>query len=162
MKPRWLRHMIPTPSPGPIPIAAKEWASALERRCRRSQLRAPRSSTIASSCGWWIASVATPVAGEAPQRRKVPPIFSALSGRIGSRMPASRSTFAWKIESEIEPRTAAALRREFAIPAGRLFGFDACEGDAGDPLAAADEPHALVARCLDADPGGGRLGEDPL
>src|SRR6186997_488 len=162
MKPRWLRHMTPTPSRGPIPILTSEWASALLRRCSRSQLRAPRSSTIASSCGWWIAAVATPVAGEAPQRRKVVPIFSALSGRIGSRIPASRRTFPWKVRSEIEPRTLAALRRVVAIPSGRLFGFDACHRDAGDPLAAADEAHALVAGGLDADPGRGRLGECPL
>ena len=58
----------------------------------------------------------TPVAGEAPQRRKVPPIFSALSGRIGARIPASRRTFASKIESEIEARTPAALSFASAIP----------------------------------------------
>src|SRR4051794_41747124 len=77
-------------------------------------------------------------------------------------MPASCSTFAWKTESEIEPRTAEALRREFAIPRGRLFGFDACHRNAGDALAAADKPHPLVAGRLDADAGGGRLGEGPL
>ena len=72
-KPRWLRAITPTPSPGPIPIAAKAWASALERWCRRSQVSEPRSSRIAISCGCSIAAMATPVAGEAPQRRKVAP-----------------------------------------------------------------------------------------
>ena len=70
-KPRWLRAMIPTPSPGPIPIAANSWPSALERLCRRSQVSEPRSSRIAISCGCSIAAVATPVAGQTPQRRKV-------------------------------------------------------------------------------------------
>src|SRR4051794_28505373 len=143
MKPRWLRHITPTPSPGPIPIAAKEWASALERRCSRSQLSAPRSSTIASSCGWWIAAVVTPVAGEAPQRRKVPPIFTALSGRIGATIPASCRTLTSKIESEIDARMPAGLSLGFAIARARLFALDACHGHTGDPLAAADEAHAL-------------------
>src|SRR4051794_18746467 len=162
MKPRWLRHITPTPSPGPIPICASECASALERRCSRCQLKPPRSSTIASSCGWWIAAVVTPRAGEAPQRRKALPIFSALSGRIGSTMPASRSTLTSKIESEIEARKPATLSFASAIPAARLFALDARDRDAGDPLAAADEPHALVAGRLDADPGRGGLGECPL
>src|SRR5436853_4227717 len=109
-----------------------------------------------------MAAVVTPRAGEAPQRRKALPIFSALSGRIGPTIPASRSTFTSKIESEIEPRRPAALSFASAIPAGRLFALDARYSHAGDPLAAADEPHALVAGRLDADPSRSGLGECPL
>ena len=63
--------MIPTPSPKPIPIFSKAWASAFERRCTSSKVSDPRSSTIAVASGCLIAAVAIPVAGEAPQRTSV-------------------------------------------------------------------------------------------
>jgi hypothetical protein len=107
--------MIPIPSPKPIPMSAKAWASALERRCRRSKLSEPRSSMIAISCGWWIAAVAIPVAGEAPQRRKVEPTRSALSRRIGARIPASCRTFASKSRSPAEARKSATFVLESVI-----------------------------------------------
>ncbi len=85
------------------------------RRWSRSKLSEPRSSIRAISCGWWIAAVAMPVAGEAPQRRKVAPIFSALSGRIGSTMPAPCSTFSSKAESAAEARSFDALSLRFPM-----------------------------------------------
>src|SRR5262249_30861674 len=104
----------------------------------------------------------TPVAGEAPQRTKVEPTRSALSGRIGVRIPASPRTLTSKIESAIEARTPLAFALRSAIPARRLFALHAPNGDAGDALAAADPAHPLVPGRLDADPGRGRVGERPL
>src|SRR4249919_2400850 len=144
MKPRWLRHMIPTPSPGPTPIAAREWASALVLRCTRSKLSEPRSSISIVSCGYLCAAVATPVAGEAPQRRKVVATLAALSGRLMPRMPASRSTLASKTASETDLRTFATMEPRVPIGARSLVGIHRGHGDAGDPLAAPDPAHALV------------------
>ena len=51
MKPRWLRHMIPTPSPSLRPASESAWASALVRRCTSSKVSVPSSSTIIVSSG---------------------------------------------------------------------------------------------------------------
>jgi hypothetical protein len=51
MKPRWLRHMIATPSPTPIPSAASAWASAFERSWTSRKVSVPESSMIATSSG---------------------------------------------------------------------------------------------------------------
>ena len=51
MKPRWLRHMIATPSPSRIPSSASAWASALVRSCTSRNVTVPSSSTIATSSG---------------------------------------------------------------------------------------------------------------
>src|SRR6188472_1436189 len=133
------------PSPGPIPISAKELASALERRCTRSKLSEPRSSISIVSCGYLCAAVATPVAGEAPQRRKVVATLAALSGRTRPTMPASRRTFA----SETDWRTPAAMEPNVPIGPGSLVAIDRSYGDAGDPLTTTDPAHSLVARRLD-------------
>src|SRR3954451_5475405 len=162
MKPRWLRHMIPMPSPGPIPISAKAWARALVRRCTRSKVSEPRSSISIVSCGYLYAAVATPVAGEAPQRKKVATTLAVLSGRDAPTTPASRSTFASKTASETDWRTPAAMEPRVPIGSGSLVAIDRGHGDAGDPLAAPDPAHALVRRRLDADPSRCRLGQDPL
>src|SRR5690349_5582060 len=111
------------------------------------------------SCGWCSAAVATPVAGEAPQRRKVTPIFAALCGSIGSTIPASCSTFSSKAESATDWRALEAMELSNPIGPGSLFGIDRSDRYAGDSLAPADPVHALVAGRLDRDSGRSRLGE---
>src|SRR6188474_3873191 len=145
-----------------MPIAAKAWASALVRRCTRSKLSEPRSSISIVSWGYLCAAVATPVAGEAPQRRKVVATLAALSGRDRPRTPASRSTRASKAESAIDWRTPDAMEPKVPMPTGSLVAIHRCHGYAGDSLATADPAHALVAGRLDADAGRGRLGEGAL
>ena len=49
MKPRWLRHMIATPLPTPMPSASSAWASALERSWTSRKVSVPASSMIATS-----------------------------------------------------------------------------------------------------------------
>ena len=44
MKPRWLRHIRPTLSPSPIPLAASPWASALVRSSISRKVSVPSSS----------------------------------------------------------------------------------------------------------------------
>ena len=56
-KPRWLRHMIATPSPSPMPASERACASALVRRCISSKVTVPSSSTIATSWGLRIAAL---------------------------------------------------------------------------------------------------------
>ena len=51
MKPRWLRHMIATPSPGPMPASRKACASAFVRRWISRKVSVPASSTIPTSSG---------------------------------------------------------------------------------------------------------------
>src|ERR1700710_1905272 len=149
MKPRWLRHITPIPSPGPIPIAAKELASALDRRCTRWKLSEPRSSISIVSCGYLCAAVATPVAGEAPQRRKVVATLTALSGRTSPTTPASRRTFASKTESDTDWSTPVTMDAIVPIGPGSLVALDRGHGDAGNPLATTDPAHSLVGRRLD-------------
>ena len=50
-QPRWLRHMIATPSPGRTPSAASAWASAFERSCTARKVSVPASSISAGSSG---------------------------------------------------------------------------------------------------------------
>ena len=51
MKPRWLRHMIATPSPSPTPASESACASAFVRRWTCSKVSVPSSSTIAAPSG---------------------------------------------------------------------------------------------------------------
>ena len=56
MKPRWLRHMMATPSPSLTPASESEWASALVRRWTSSKVSVPSSSMIAVAPGSRIAA----------------------------------------------------------------------------------------------------------
>src|SRR5215213_2367505 len=162
MKPRWLRHMIPTPSPKPIPIFARACARALDRRCTCSKVSEPLSSTIAIASGCLIAAVVIPVAGEAPQRTSVVAVRAARSGRLRPRIPASWRTFTSKAASKADWRTLPAIELRLPMGPRRLFAIHGSNRNAGDSLAAPDPAHSLVARRLDADPGRGGLGEDAL
>ena len=92
MKPRWLRHMIATPSPSLMPASAKELESAFVRSSISRQVSVPRSSTTAGSSGWMTAPVMKPAAGLRPQRASVIAALTSLSGRTGRMTPASTST----------------------------------------------------------------------
>src|SRR3954453_1668538 len=93
MKPRWLRHMIATPSPSPTPPSSSPRAIALERECTSEKLSVPASSSIIGSSGWFTAAPAIPAAGDAPHRASRTAIAASLSGRTGRITPASASTF---------------------------------------------------------------------
>jgi hypothetical protein len=51
MKPRWLRHMIATPSPSTMPASLSACASAFVRSWTSRKVSVPSSSTIAVSSG---------------------------------------------------------------------------------------------------------------
>src|SRR6478672_7546363 len=95
---------------------------------------------------------------------KVEPIFAALSGRIGVRMPDSRSTLNSNVASEIDCRALDA--RELRLPIGPgsllLFVLYRCDCYAGDSLATTDPPHPLVGGRLDGNPGRGRVSNRAL
>ena len=52
IQPRWLRHMIATPSPSPTPSARSACAIAFVRSSTSLKLSVPSSSMIAGSFGW--------------------------------------------------------------------------------------------------------------
>ena len=79
-KPRWLRHMIATPSPGPTPRVRSASASRLLRSCSSPKVSSPSSSTTPSRSGTRIAIEANPPAGPAPQRSSVVPTRASRCG----------------------------------------------------------------------------------
>ena len=94
-KPRWLRHMIATPSPCADPLVGEARGRA------RSSARGPREKVSVAElvddrrlvAGSWIAPRRCPSAGEVPQRASSRAIRASLSGRIGRDDPASARTF---------------------------------------------------------------------
>ena len=56
IQPRWLRHMIATPSPSSIPSREKACASALVRSSTCLKVSVPSSSMIAGSFGNFFAA----------------------------------------------------------------------------------------------------------
>ena len=56
IQPRWLRHMIATPSPALMPSRAHACASALVRSSTSRNVSVPSSSMIAGSCGKFLAA----------------------------------------------------------------------------------------------------------
>src|SRR3954451_15478120 len=111
MKPRWLRHMIATPSPSPTPPSASPRAIALERECTSEKLSVPASSSIIGSSGWFTAAPAIPAAGEAPHRESSTAIAASLSGRTGRITPASASTLTLNGTSLSDPSGPSLIRR---------------------------------------------------
>ena len=96
MKPRWLRHMIATPSPSPTPARARPPAIAFERSWTSRQVSGPSSSTTATRSGWRIAEVVTPAASVGPQRRSARTDRTAVPGGSGRMKPAaSRVRAVW-------------------------------------------------------------------
>ena len=87
-KPRWLRHMIATPSPSLTPSSASAWASALVRSWTSLKVSVPSSSMIAGSSGIARGGGACsrrPAWAEAQQRVAG---GHSRSGRSGRTMPA--------------------------------------------------------------------------
>ncbi len=64
-----------------------------------------------------------PVAGEAPQRRKVVATLAALSGRTRPTIPASCSTFASKTESETDWRALDAMELQHSHRSGEDYSL---------------------------------------
>ena len=104
MKPRWLRHMIATPSPSPTPPAARPRASAFERRCTSAKVEGPGLVHDHRLVGVVDGRRRrSRPAGEAPQRGSTRSIGASLSGRTGRITPASASVFTLNGTSLSEP-----------------------------------------------------------
>ncbi len=91
MKPRWLRHMIATPSPSEMPGLAQ---LVRERIGPQVQLREGQAAALVDQRRPLRVARGAPVyapAGVAPQRRSADSDCATLSGRIGSNMPVSSS-----------------------------------------------------------------------
>ena len=88
-KPRWLRHITPTPSPSSTPASESAFASRFERSSSSANVSAPRSSTIASASGYSAAAAAKPPAGVNPQRWTAASARGGRSGRSGRTSRAS-------------------------------------------------------------------------
>src|SRR5919199_4815780 len=93
-KPRWLRHMTPTPSPARTPWSASALASRFERSSISLKLGAPRSSMTASAPGYRAAAAAKPPAGVKPQRVMAAIARGGRSGRTGRTSRARLKTAA--------------------------------------------------------------------
>ena len=109
MKPRWLRHMIPTPSPCRSPSPRRSGRARWSAGAARSKLSAPSSSTIAISSGGGSPRWRCRVAGEAPQRSEGGGDLGRLVGPHAGRARRPRAApCTSKAQSEAEPGAAAA------------------------------------------------------
>src|SRR5919199_80610 len=93
-KPRWLRHITPTPSPSRTPSSASALARRLERSLSSLKLSVPRSSMTASASGYSAAAAAKPPAGVKPQRVMAASARGGRSGRTGRTSRARLKTAA--------------------------------------------------------------------